>query len=405
MATNETWDALVLVVRRLLDRQNGPPIRGKFCIADQVSLDAIKACFNSSENTNLYLIDNENPESLSIGKTIEVEVSPRIGFGLLVKDVSELLRIQTARLKEPNHFLLLEESICNSDSVGDDHPLSRYRAVLRFIQTLKRAAAFLDRDECAFIFINDGKFTIPIDYSVQELNTLSLPDLFSLTSILPEDTHEKQCCVIMAQAVVDMTKTQPSHSRFQYLLANLPDLKKRYEEGYKLFTSGFSYEKIRDQVEAAKVEYTGKIHKVISDIQNQLLTIPAATIVVATQMKSAKDVGYEFWVNLAVLFSCLVFAIFLIFLLYNQYLTLDVLRDEIKRQERQLKQDFASIAESFSDTFTHLSQRVSVQQKILWTILIIVTFSFLLSLCLYIKLTWPVRDWLINRLPWLVRFL
>ncbi|MCZ5662332.1 hypothetical protein O5623_28590 [Escherichia coli] len=58
------------------------------------------------------------------------------------------------------------------------------------------------------------------------------------------------------------------------------------KKGYKVFVSGFSYEKILDQLRVAKIEEMGKIHKVFSDIQNQILGIPVATIIVATQMKA-----------------------------------------------------------------------------------------------------------------------
>ncbi len=202
-----------------------------------------------------------------------------------------------------------------------------------------------------------------------------------------------------------MTTHLSSHGRFQYLLANLKELKKRYEDGYKIFASGFSYEKVRDQVEAARVEYTGKIHKVFSDIQNQLLSIPVATIIVATQMKSAKDLGYEFWVNSSVLAGCWVFAILMIFLLHNQLLTLNVLRDEIDRQERQLKKEFSMIADSFSNTFSYLSRRAFTQRAVIWVIDLFVVLGLALSHVIYLKLTLPARDWLVSFIPSLNQYI
>lgn len=399
MTPRATWDDLVRVVQGLSDRQNGSPVRGNFAIADDGALGALKACLESESDTHLRLSGDEDPRLLAVGQTVAIEVSPRFGFGLLVFDIGALLHVQYAKVKEPPRFLLLEELITNSDLVGDDHSLARYRAVLGFIKALKRAAAFLDPDEPALIFIKDGKFEVPIDYTVEDLSALSLSDLRVLSSILPEGTHEKQCDVIMADAVVGMTQHLPSYSRFQHLLAHLPDLKKRYEDGYKLFASGFSYEKVRDQVEAARVEYTGKIHKVFSDIQNQLLGIPVATIIVATQMKDAKAVGYEVWVNTAVLVGCWVFAILMIFLLNNQSHTLDVLRVEIERQKCQLTKDFASVAGSFSSAFEYLSRRAFTQRLILWVIDVFVVIGLVLSHVVYLKLTPSVRDLVASYVP------
>lgn len=404
MTTKATWDDLVRVVRGISDRRSGLPVTGNFSIADQAALDAIKACLESESDTHLRLVNDDALPSLSIGYTVAIEVSPRFGFGLLVDDVGALLHAQYARVKEPPHFLLLKESIANSDAVEDDHLLARYRSVLEFIKTLKRAAAFLDPDEPALIFITDGKYEVQIDYSEEDLSALSLADLYELLKVIPEGAHEKQCCTILADAVVSMTQHLPSYSRFRHLLAHLPELKKRFDDGYKLFASGFSYEKVRDQVEAARVEYTGKIHKVFSDIQNQLLSIPVATIVVATQMKDANAVGYEFWINTAVLIGCWIFAVIMVFLLHNQSLTLGVLRVEIDRQKRQINREFASVAGSFSDTFSYLSRRAFAQRIILWVIDVVVVLGLLLSHFAYLKLTPPAREWLVNSLPWLTRY-
>ena len=108
----------------------------------------------------------------------------------------------------------------------------------------------------------------------------------------------------------------------------MPELQKKFSDGYNLFASSFSYDKIRDEVETAKVEYTGKIHKVFSDIQNQVLGIPIASIVVATQMKDAgakTATTYEVYVNSAVLLGCWIFVLLTGLLIWNQQHTLKVL--------------------------------------------------------------------------------
>jgi hypothetical protein len=405
MAPNATWNELIRIVRGLTDRENGPPVKGSFTISNQMDLAAIQTCLDSESDTHLHLISPDEQTSLRVGQIVKIEVSPRFGFGLLTPNVDSLLNAQYARVKEPSRYFLLEESIDGSAPVPDDHLLARYRKVLEFIQTLKHAAAFLDPDEPALIFINDGKYELPINYTESDLVNLSLLDLNDLVNILPTGTHKKDCAAILEEAVIDMTMHLSTQDRFRYLLAHLKELKKRYEDGYKIFASGFSYEKVRDQVEAARVEYTGKIHKVFSDIQNQLLSIPVATIIVATQMKAAKDFGYEFWVNSSVLIGCWVFAILMIFLLHNQSTTLGVLRDEINRQKRQLKKDFSLIAESFSDTFKYLSRRALTQRIIIWVIDLFVVFGLILSHVIYFKVTQPVRDWIVSVTPFLAQYL
>lgn len=404
MTTKATWPDLVQVVRGLQNRQEGPPVRGSFTIKTDDDLRALNACLSEPRDTHCTLANDESPETLSIGKSVELSISPRLGFGLLKHDIESLLAdTRKTRIKEPS-FFLMADGISSTDVVCDEHLVSRYRAVLQFIQLLKRAAAFLDSDEPSLVFIKDGKFELPIEYDADDLERLPLPVIYDLLKVLPEGTHEKQCTSILAEAVISLTEHLASHQRFKHLLTNASELKKQFEQGYQLFAAGFSYEKVRDQVEAARVEYSGKIHKVFADIQNQLLGIPVATIIVATQMKDVKAVGYEFWVNTAVLVGCWVFSILMIFLLHNQSHTLGVLREEIDRQKRQLTREYSAVADSFTDTFRYLSKRAFTQRVILWTIDGFVVLGLLLSHAVYLKLTPPARDWAVAWVPLLARW-
>ena len=399
MTNSATWDDLVKVVRGLADRQDGPTVRGKFTIKREADVILLKTCLAAQHDTHLELIYEKHSPELQVGQTVELSVAPRLGFGLLKRDVGDLLAgYRKARIKQPSFFLLIE-GISDGDTVVEGHPVGRYRAVLRLIELLKRSAAFLDTDEPALVFIKDGKFEIPIEYDADDLKKMPLPEIQELANIIPSGTHEKQCTSILAEAVVSMTEHLTEELRFKYLLAHAGELKKKFDQGYLIFAAGFSYEKVRDQVEAARVEFSGKIHKVFSDIQNQLLGVPVATIIVATQMKDAKTYGYEFWVNTAVLVGCWVFAILMVFLLHNQSHTLAVLRDEINRQKRQLKKEFAAVADSFTDTFDYLSRRAFTQRMILWVIDFFVFVGLLLSHVIYLKLTPPARDWLVGCAP------
>lgn len=404
MTTKVTWPDLVQVVRGLQNRQEGPPVRGSFVIKTADDIRALNACLSEPRDTHCTLANGENPGTLAVGQSIEVSISPRLGFGLLKHDIGSLLAdTRKTRIKEPS-FFLMADGISNADVVDDEHLVSRYRAVLQFIQLLKRAAAFLDSDELSLVFIKDGKFELPIEYDADDLERLPLPVIRDLLKVLPEGTHEKQCASILAEAVISLTEHLASHQRFKHLLTNASELKKQFEQGYQLFAAGFSYEKVRDQVEAARVDYSGKIHKVFADIQNQLLGIPVATIIVATQMKDVKAVGYEFWVNTAVLVGCWVFSILMIFLLHNQSHTLGVLRDEIDRQKRQLTKEYSAVADSFTDTFRYLAKRALTQRVILWTIDGFVVLGLVLSHAVYLKLTPPARDWAVSWIPLLARW-
>jgi hypothetical protein len=259
---------------------------------------------------------------------------------------------------------------------------------------LGQAAAFLDKDAQELIFIKDGKFEVPVKYTVDDLARATASDIQSLLDCIVDGVHAKECRAIMSTAVVEMTAYLPDDLRFAYLLTHLRQLKQKYDDGYQLYTSGFSYQKVRDEVEAARIEYAAKIHKIFSDIQNQLLGIPVATVIVATQMKDAKTFGYEFWVNCGVLVGCWIFAIIVVMLLRNQSHTLQVLKSEIKRQRLQIALNYATVAKSFEDTFNYLDKRMQAQRLALGVIYAIVGVGLALSHVVFFKLTPVAGSWL-----------
>lgn len=175
--------------------------------------------------------------------------------------------------------------------------------------------------------------------------------------------------------------------RFSHILSQLPEVLQRFNDGYRLFASSFSFEKVRDQLEGLRIEYTGKIHKTISDIQGQLLGIPVATIVVATQMKETSAIGAQMWSNLAVLVGSFIFSLLLGASIFNQFQTLFVLEQEVKRHEAATRNEHADIALRFRDVFDQLHGRIFWQGVILKVVLGIGALAFITSIVAFWVLT------------------
>lgn len=392
MMNDDVWGKLVFLLMGASNLQGNHSVTATIDVRDQKTLDRVLAC-SSYEETKFEITSGEDASNLSVGSSIDIRCYPRIKWGRITNDLDSLLNTPKACIKEPRRYILLyPEFITMSDGVAHDSNLSKYRKVIETISIFKEAAAFLNEDDQCLVFIDSGRFDIPVSYDVADLERVDLSYLERITKSLPDDAHRNQCRGIMAEAIISLTKSQPDSKRFKYLLAHLPDLLKRYEDGYQLFASGFSYEKIKDQVEAARIEYTGKIHKVLSDIQNQLLGIPVATIIVATQMKQTTDIGYYFWINSAVLLGCWIFSVLMIFLIHNQFHTLNVVSEEVKRQKNQMEAEFALIKSSFESVFSYLFKRIRTQRIVLWVLGGFLASALVVSHVIYFKLTPPAAE-------------
>lgn len=389
------FNDLIAIIRSLVNRSShAGVVTGTLSIDTPEKLAALQSCEADPDNTALTILNPLIITDVSIGSTVQVEIGvPRPGFGLLCENLDALFSYPSAHIKEPTSFYLLDTGFAKGDAVASGHSVTAYRATLAFVTMLKSCAAFLDEQEELLVFIKEGKFEVPIKFTEKELRVTDLATLVDLSNAIQKGIHEEQCASIMAEGVYEMTAKLPADKRFAALLENSKDLKERFDKGYKLFAAGFSYEKIRDEIEAARVEYSGKIHKVFSDIQNQLLGIPVATIIVATQMKESAKIDSNFWMSAAILMGSFVFMLLMHFLLRNQRHTLDVIGIEINRQKTKLEKEHAAIAPNFTDTFAALDKRYRAQRVVLYIIDAIVAIGFLLSVFFFYKLSVPVQLW------------
>jgi hypothetical protein len=364
--TDLVWTALAHVAKRLQPLSAGE-MRGTFALAEDTDLKALELCLGHEDETGMQV--HGGPVSLALGQTLEISFEPRVGWAAVAPNLDDLLKQPGNRVRVRPRFLVLDTKSSSDDGSEMQSEIGRYLLAVKLAKSFKEVAGFLDLDDQSLVFISNGRFDVPVNYSADDLRKMDVDEVQALTTLIPTDTHKKQCAGILASAIVDLVRAQPPAARFPYLLSHAKELRAAYDQGYKMYAAGFSYEKLKDTIEAARVEYVGKIHKVLADIQNQLLGIPVATIIVATQLKEDKGVGPELFINTAVLLGAWVFVALTLLLIRNQQHTLNVLKDEISRQKRQLLKEYAPVADMLADTFKSLESRARAQTVVLWVIL------------------------------------
>lgn len=384
------FDQLVALYRAINFKENTR--QGMLTVADEGQRDLITAMLADNDEYGLRILHG-NADALQVGGDVELEVTdPKISIGIVATDLDDLLVAPKARIREPARYYILGEKFCKSDQ-NVPESIRRYRNLIKLIALLKQAAAYLDEDSGELVFIHDGKYELPIQYTYSNVSGMDLGCISRLLESFENDTHKDQKLAILAKSVQSICNAAKPRERFGLLLEHLPELLKSFSEGYRLFVADFSYDKIVNQLEVAKLEEIGKIHKTFADIQNQILGIPVATIVVATQMKAASSVGYEFWVNTAVLVGCWVFAVLSIFVLRNQFHTLTAIGNEISRKKQQMINDYKSVEDLITKSFPFLEARLRAQRWAFFAVDVILVVGLVLSHVVYFVLTDPARYW------------
>jgi hypothetical protein len=310
---------------------------------------------DAANDSNLYA--KEELHRPAIGDQIVVHVgSPKLSLGILAMDLDALLSAPKGFVEFPKHFYVIDGRLSERDvSAG---PLTAYRAVVSLVRLFAESAAFMDQLDQKLFYFKDGKIELSIRYSATTLRSVDTNAVERLLKQFTDELHRAQKLAILADAIAALVKAQSEATRFEYIVQNVGHLAASLEDGYRLFVSSFSYDKIRSDLENASLDFVSRIHKTFVDVQSQLLGIPIATIVVASQLKPASACGVEVWTNVAVLAGAWIFAAFLGASIINQFLTLNAISREVQRQKKRLEGDFAAISSKFVGTFTSLTRRI-----------------------------------------------
>lgn len=318
------------------------------------------------------------PEEVQVGATVHIRLFHPKSIPVY-RSLAVFLGDGARLLESIGEFYIAEENWFSEDTEPPNEG-KNLDLLHRVLMQLCDSATLVDKGKTRLLFADSaGLVDLPINISPTDLKAVTPQVAYDFVAFCSDNLHRQHRLEAVAKVVIQHTRGISSSGRLHYILDNLESILSDAKSQHAVFLSAFSYEKVRDEVEALKVEYTSKIHKVLSDIQGQLLGIPAATIVVATQMKKADALGAIFITNAAVLIGAFIFSIFLILLLKNQRHTLEVIEAEVERQKRQLKSELHEAAEGFEPAFQMLRQRISHQRVILRTVNFVVVTGLLLS--------------------------
>lgn len=338
------------------------------------------------ENTHDFGITVESG-NIEQGQTITLHISPpKLRLGQLHFSFNDYLKNPKNRIKEASNFFIVDLNYYNREKETPSL-ISKYRDVLSLITLFKDCSAYLDETNVELVFVDSNVLKIPVNYSTDDLLNVNDGLVHNLIANFAEDTHKEQKLTILASSIKSLCESKTKDTSFSFMLRDLGQLYESYHKGYKVFVSGFSYDKILDQLRVAKIEEMGKIHKVFSDIQNQVLGIPVATIIVATQMKQANGWDSQALINTAVVLGALFFTIMIMFVLFNQWQTLTAIKDELNHKKKQAENNFSAIYDDIKGTFDSLSIRLMVQKIVFAALGFIVACGLYLTFKFYFFLT------------------
>lgn len=387
---SKSFEQLVELYKRA--HFNGCTPYGSLLLENQTDCDFLDALLDEQDVYGLSVEDGE----ISPSSTVHLRFGPpRISLGLLFPDYASLLSTHKRQSSESENYFIIESKFFSKDADAPEEIIN-YRLIIRFIDLLKECAAYFDSTASEFVFFNTDVFKLPVRYGAGHIKGLENQCLQELLDCFVQDTHREQKLDILIKSIQIVSDGVPVGEMFGNLLNNISSLKAQFAKGFRVFASGFSYDKVMDQLRAAKVEEIGKIHKTFSDIQNHVLGIPVATVIVATQMKRADGWGDQMIVNSAVLAGCFIFVCLVALVLLNQLQSLKAIREELTFKKKQIEKDYSSIKGDIEGVFRSITKRLLVQKIAFFFICFVLVIGLTLAFLTYAYQTTPVWNYLIT---------
>lgn len=325
-------------------------------------LRSIEADQSLYDLTQVSLVEPGEPV---VGSQVAINVAPpNLKLGILADTFEKLFLAPGAAFAEPVSYFVIDCSYASGDAPAPQLLLA-YRAMLTVTARLREAASYVIELQRELVFIGTESVVVPIRFREADLTPSLIGAAGRLETLFADPLHAQEKAELLGAAVIELAGGQRIDRRFQFIVSNLERVCDEVEKGYRLFVSSFSYSKIRKEIETARLDYINKIHKTIVDIQGQLLGIPVATIVVASQLKLSKGCGTEFWTNCAVLLGAWIFIGLLWLAVRNQWHTLSMLAGEITGQRVRLSDDYAALSGDFFDVFDDLDARIKWHRQVL----------------------------------------
>lgn len=282
----------------------------------------------------------------------------------------------------PDRFYIKELDYLHPDQ--EDIIPSKVRGYLQRLELIKAIQPpFSDYDHDlagrqTLVFIADSKLEIEITLDHGDLEPVDSIDELISEFIFPSK-HEIKKRDITKLCLIELlseTASRTNKTKISALIGKADELLERAKHHYDLFMSEFSFEKIKGEIEKEKLEFTIKLNTVFSSIQNQLLAIPVALVLVGGQMQSTDTWSQR---NIVIWLGALVFAILLSLLVRNQKNTLSAINQEIQQQWSTIQNEHKSVADRFTNMYDALDKRYRNHVLLIYTVDFLVAGSLALA--------------------------
>lgn len=260
----------------------------------------------------------------------------------------------------PPRFTIREIPYSSSSDQGPPPIIKNYLDAVKLCKLLSKVADHTSDNGSSLHFIksHDCKLEVKLVYGQRDLRNLPSVEKFS-NEFVQSTHHQDQKRNIIRTTLLDVFKGSKSITVADFF-EKFESFLEEASSSYAMYTTDFSYEKIRTEVEKQNLDDTVRINKTVSEIQNQLLALPAALVLAGAGIQNESNLK-----NIAIWVGVTIFGWLMWKLIENQQHTIQSIRKEIELRKDKLSDQPDAVASRFKEAFDNLFERVDEQKSIL----------------------------------------
>ena len=323
----------------------------------------------SAEGHGILVHSNDAVSEIEIA--LPMEEGAFFAFG-----IDDFLKTPARRLSRPSQFYIADIDFLFSEGAQLPENIKNYIDATQFASTLNNLADHSMLSSSKAIFLQGEKLELSLVYNADDLVPLEGLKQF-IENFVKAEIHKEQKATIIKTVLIEMLKNNEINQlTLSCLIKRFSEFLERVNANYQLYVSEFSFEKIKSQVESEKFEFTLKLNTVLSSIQNQLLAVPVALILVSSQMEMTDGLSAK---NFSIWIGAIIFSFFMSLLIRNQSGALSAIKVEIDSQWTNIQSKHKLVTERLKPHYEQLDDRQKSQRWFLRIISMIVALLMFIS--------------------------
>jgi len=276
------------------------------------------------------------------------------------ENIEQLLGNASNRKNVPLQFTLRDINFAypsTNDSSEMPEQVSQYMDSVRLFSVLSKLSD-VQNGGLLFVQSHDAQLTIIPELSSEDLRSLTSFPSFA-AEFSNEESHAEQKRSIVRSVLIEQFR--PCRSvPLSDVIDKFDEIARDARHSLAMYMAEFSVAKVKSEVERQNLDDTLSLSKTLSEIQNQLLALPAAILLAGATIKIGETLR-----NYAVLAGIVIFTIFILILVSNQRHSIDAISAQITRRKEKIKNMPSDSSAEVLPLFEPLESRVAKQKRTL----------------------------------------